>query len=63
MQWPIWVVLIAGSTGFALRLFALPTFTSRRVLGAISLNRQRSGLPVSLAFGHHCPGHSGELIG
>jgi len=28
MPWPMWVVLIAGSTGAALVLFALPTVTS-----------------------------------
>jgi hypothetical protein len=28
MLWPWWVVLIAGSTGAALVLFALPTVTS-----------------------------------
>src|SRR4051812_21796630 len=29
MPWPMWVVLIAGSTGAALVLFALPTVTSQ----------------------------------
>jgi hypothetical protein len=34
MRWHKWVVLIAGSTGYYV-LFALPTFTSRGLSGAI----------------------------
>jgi len=44
-------------------LFALPTFTSRRLSGAISLRRKRDGLLVSLAFDHHSPDHSRDLVG
>src|ERR1044072_9191984 len=44
-------------------LFALPTFTSRRMSGAISLRRKRGGFLVALALGHHRPGHPGELVG
>ena len=40
MRWHKWVVLIAGSTGSALVLFALPTVTSRRMSGAISFMPQ-----------------------
>ena len=44
-------------------LFALPTFTSRRMSGAILLRRKRDRLLVTLAPGHHGPGHSGDLVG
>jgi hypothetical protein len=40
-------------------LFVLPTFTSRQLPGVMSLCRQRDGIPVTLAPGHHRPGHSG----
>ena len=63
MRWHEWVVLIAGSTGSAYVLFALPTFTSRRLTGAISLPRKRGGLFVTLALGHHRPGHPRNLVG
>jgi hypothetical protein len=43
-------------------LVALPTFTSDRVFGAISLPRKRCGLLVPLALGHHGPGHP-NLVG
>jgi hypothetical protein len=44
-------------------LFALPTFTSRRNVGAISLRRQCDGFLGALTFGHHRPRHPGELVG
>jgi hypothetical protein len=44
-------------------LFALPTFTSRRVSGAISFSRERDGFFVAFAPGHHSPGHSRNLVG
>ena len=63
MQWHEWVVLIAGSTGSALRAVRPPnlhiTPDARRDL----VMPQRDGIPVTLAPGHHRPGHSGELIG
>ena len=59
----MWVVLIADRPALHYVLFALPTFTSRQLPGVISLCRQRDGIPVTLAPGHHRPGHSGELIG
>src|SRR5258706_2483901 len=43
-------------------LFALPTFTSRRMSGAISLRRECDGLPITLALGHHGPGHARNLV-
>ena len=55
MRWPMWAVLTAGSTGSALRAVRpFPTFTSRRVC---------DGFLVSLAPGHHGPGHSRDLVG
>ena len=36
MRWHKWVVLIAGSTGSALRAVRPPTFTSRRISDAVS---------------------------
>src|SRR3954463_9595414 len=63
MHWHMWVVLIAGSTGSALRAVRSPTFTSRRMPGAISFTRKRDGLPVTLALSHHGPGHSDKLVG
>ena len=44
-------------------LFALPTFTSRRLSGAISVYASCNGFLVSLAPSHHGPGHSGKLVG
>src|SRR5262245_14050279 len=63
MQWHMWVVLIAGSTGSALRAVPFPTFTSRKVFGAISLDPQCGRIVVPRARSHHCPGHSRELVG
>ena len=64
MQWPKWVVLIAGSTGSALRAVRPPNLSRHAmVLGAISSDPQRGWIIISLAPSHHCPGHSGELVG
>jgi hypothetical protein len=63
MRWHKWVVLIAGSTGSALRAVRPPTFTSRRLPGAISLPRKCDGLFVTFALGHHGPGHPRNLVG
>src|ERR1700722_16243431 len=49
MRWHEWVVLIAGSTALHYVLFALPTFTLRRLSGAISLSRKRDGFLASRA--------------
>ena len=40
MRWHKWVVLIAGSTGSALRVVRPPNFTSHRLPGAISFTAQ-----------------------
>ena len=64
MLWHKWVVLIAGSTGSALRAVRPPnlhiTPDVRRDLG---LHRKRDGLLITLAPSHHGPGHSGDLVG
>jgi hypothetical protein len=44
-------------------LFVLPTFTSRQILGAISLRHQRDRVMVALTPRHQCPSHSSKLIG
>ena len=59
----VWVVLIAGSTGSALRAVRPANLHITPVLGAISSDSQRGRIIVSLARGHHRPGRSGELIG
>ena len=70
MLWPMWVVLITGSTGSALR--AVSPFQPLRhaVAGAIlsniaslALSSQRNGFLVALALGHHRPGHARDLVG
>src|SRR5271163_401634 len=64
MLWPVWVVLIAGSTGSALRAVRPPNLhITPRYFGAISSDPQRGWIIVSLAGSHHGPGHSGQLIG
>src|SRR6476469_677660 len=64
MHWHMWVVLIAGSTGSALRAVRSSnlhiTPDARRDL---VLRRKRDGLSVTLAPSHHGPGHSGKLVG
>jgi hypothetical protein len=40
-----------------------PTFTLRRMPGAISLRRQYDGFLVALISGHHRPRHPRDLIG
>src|SRR5882762_10397168 len=64
MLWPMWVVLIAGSTGSALR--AVRPFQPSHHAGCPtrSLSRREcDGFLVALAPGHHCPSHSGHLVG
>src|SRR5258708_15329005 len=64
MRWPEWVVLIAGSTGSALR--AVHPFQPSHHAGCPtrSLSRREcDGFLVALAPGHHCPSHSGHLVG
>ena len=45
-----------------------PTVSSRRcrrdlVQGRLALSGQCDGFPIALALGHHCPGHSSDLVG
>src|SRR5450759_5657575 len=64
MRWHKWVVLIAGSTGSALR--AVCPFQPSHHAGCSTrsrLCRKRDGLLVALAPGHHGPGHAGDLVG
>src|SRR5450759_4305204 len=64
MRWHKWVVLIAGSTGSALR--AVCPFQPSHHAGwptRSRLCRKRDGFPVSLAPGHHGPDHAGDLVG
>src|SRR5271169_666519 len=64
MPWPMWVVLIAGSTGSALR--AVRPFQPSHHAGcpARSLSRRECDwFLVALASGHHRPRHSGDLVG
>src|SRR5664279_4923371 len=64
MRWHEWVVLIAGSTGSALRAVR-PSQPSHHA-GCPTrsrLPRKRDGFLVALAFGHHGPGHPRHLVG
>src|SRR5215469_7745818 len=63
MQWHWWVVLIAGRPALHYVLFALPTFTSRRMLARPHSRRECDGFPIALAPGHHGPRHSCDLVG
>src|SRR5664279_2714225 len=64
MRWHKWVVLIAGSTGSALR--AVRPFQPSHHAGCPArsrLRRKRDGFFVALAPGHHRPGHPRNLVG
>ena len=64
MRWRKWVVLIAGSTGSALR--AVRPFQPSHHAGCPtrSLSRREcDGFLITLAPGHHRPHHSGHLVG
>src|SRR5918911_1401977 len=64
MPWPVWVVLIAGSTGAALRAVRPPNRYVTPAMSARSrLGRQRGRLLVAFVPRHHRPGHPGELVG
>src|SRR5262245_25199976 len=64
MLWPKWVVLIAGSTGTALRAVRPPNrYVTPGCPARDRLGRKRGRFLVALAPGHHCPGHPCELVG
>ena len=60
---PKWVVLIAGSTGSALRAVRPPNLHITSDVRRDLLPRKRDGFLVSLAPGHHGPDHSRDLVG
>src|SRR5437867_9217536 len=63
MHWHTWVVLIAGSTGSALRAVRPPNLRITPDVPARSRSRRkRDGFFVALALGHHGPSHSGDLV-
>src|SRR4029078_13095796 len=63
MHWHEWVVLIAGSTGSALRAVRPPNLHIAPDVGAISLRRECDGFLVALILGHHGPSHPCDLVG
>src|SRR5713101_6967744 len=64
MRWHLWVVLIAGSTGSALRAVRPPNLHITPVWPARSRSpRQRDGFLVALTLCHHGPSHSRDLVG
>src|SRR5476649_313267 len=63
MRWHKWVVLIAGSTGSALRAVRPPNLQHHAGYPARSrLPRKRDGFLVTLTSGHHGPGHPCNLV-
>jgi hypothetical protein len=63
MHWHMWVVLIAGSAGSALRAVRPPNLHIAPDLGAIFSRRKCDGFFVAITPGHHGPGHSCNLVG
>src|SRR5258708_40186232 len=64
MRWHKWVVLIAGSTGSALRAVRPPNLhITSDVRRDLVLCRERDGFFVALALGHHGPDHPRDLVG
>src|SRR4029434_8961462 len=64
MPWPVWVVLIAGSTGAALRAVRPPNrYVTPGCPVRSRLRHERGGFLVAFAPGHHRPNHPGELVG
>src|SRR3954470_18113897 len=62
MLWPEWVVLIAGSTGSALRAVRLQPSHHAGCPTRSRLRRKRDGFFVSLPLRHHSPGHACDLV-
>jgi|SRR5580692_10738028 hypothetical protein len=65
MPWPMWVVLIAGSTGAALSAVRPPNryVTPDIRCNLVSSRRKSSGFIVTFVPCHHRPGHPGEFVG
>src|SRR6266480_5562004 len=63
MHWHMWVVLIAGSAGSALRAVRPPNLHIAPDLGAIFSRRKCDGFFVAITPGHHGPRHSCNLVG
>ena len=65
MPWPMWVVLIAGSTGAALSAVRPPNRHVTPVIRCylVSSRRESRGFIVTFVPCHHRPGHPGEFVG
>ena len=65
MPWPMWVVLIAGSTGAALSAVRPPNryVTPDVRCNLVASSRESGGFIVTFVPGHHGPSHPGEFIG
>src|SRR6266576_3982319 len=64
MHWHMWVGLIAGSTGSALRAVRPPNLLITPDVPGRSRSRRKCGrFFVALALGHQGPSHSGDLVG
>src|ERR1700746_3866575 len=63
MQWHMWVVLTAGSTGSALRAVRPPKLHIMPDGGAIPSRRKRHEFLVALTFCHHGPSNPCDLVG
>src|SRR5215831_19057747 len=58
-----WVVLIAGSTGSALRAVGPPNLYITSDVRRDPLCRKRNRFLIMLALDHHSPSHSGDFVG
>src|SRR3954452_5494493 len=63
MHWHMWVVLIAGSAGSALRAVRAPNLHIGPDLGAIFSRAMCAGFFVAITPGPHGPRHSCSLVG
>src|SRR4029077_19373598 len=64
MLWPMWVVLIARSTGTALCAVRPPNrYVTPGSLTRSHLRRECGGFSVAFVPGHHRPCHPGEFVG
>src|SRR5262249_22294476 len=58
-----WVVLIAGSTGSALRAVRPPNFHITPMSTRSQSRCKRDRFSIAFAPGHHGPSYSGDLVG